>query len=158
MYERYYGAKYNGKLSTKEVAQKFREDVKAAKATGELPKELKLSVRYESFSGGSAINVEVKAVPFRVMNPERVVLEAQKPREFHETYHNPAHTEEAQVLEKRLESMLQAYNHDGSESQFDYFDVKFYGHVSWSWELEKAEREEILAEHAANQESQKEAA
>ena len=42
MYERSYGKKYDKSLNTTQIAKAFREDVKAAKKIGELPKSLKL--------------------------------------------------------------------------------------------------------------------
>jgi len=148
MYEISYGPKYDKNLSTKQIAAKFRLDVKAGIEAGELPKGLKLSVRYESFSGGSAIRVKIKEVPFRVRNPERVIHDIGNPHEFVPEFHLPSWTPEAKALKDQLEAMLAAYNYDGSEIQVDYFNVKFYGGVDWAWELESGERKEIEAEYA----------
>ena len=45
MYEKTYGPKYNAELTRKEIAALIRADLKAAVASGELPKGLKTSVR-----------------------------------------------------------------------------------------------------------------
>lgn len=146
----WYGAKYDKNLSTKDIAARYRQDIKAAIKAGELPQGLKVSVRYESFAGGSAIRVHVTACPFRVMNPERVIADIENPHEFKPEHQLPVHTPEAKALEKKLDAMLQAYNFDGSDIMTDYFHVKFYGNAGWDWQLESAERKEITEEYEAN--------
>ena len=42
--------------------------------------------------------------------------------------------------------MLGAYNHDGSDSMTDHFDVKFYGNVDIGDDLERDERDAIRAD------------
>jgi len=63
-YERQYGARYDRTLTTTEIAKRFREDVKAAQAAGDLPLGLKVSVTTKYFSGGSSIHVVVKAADY----------------------------------------------------------------------------------------------
>jgi hypothetical protein len=145
-----YGAKYDRDLSTTQIAARYRADIKAAIKTGALPKGLKLSVRSEYFAGGSAIRASVTACPaFRVMNPERVIADIEQPHVYKDRQHL-IHTTEAIALLKTLESMLNAYNFDGSDSSVDYFHVNFYGHPNFAGKLESAEREEIREEYEAN--------
>ena len=137
-YERQYGARYDRTLTTTEIAKRFREDVKAAQAAGDLPLGLKLSVTTKYFSGGSSIHVVVKAVHagFRLIPEEwmnRRLTSSSYPTG------TSRFTEAAADLLKTLERMLAAYNHDGSDSQTDYFDVRFYGSVRFSSDLEQAE-------------------
>lgn len=128
-----------------DVARMFREDVKAAKKAGELPKALKLSVRIERFAGGTAINVVIKACGFNPMNKVRVVLDNTDSNLFLSLSNPPTiHTEEAHALKDKLESMLKRYNYDNSDSQSDYFDVNFYQHIDFGSELERESRKEIL--------------
>ncbi len=131
---RWYGAKYDRSLSTPECAKRFRADVKAAILAGDLPKGLKLSVQCDSYSGGSSIDVRIKALPFAALNPGRESAHADQ---------QPRYTPRTSALLKTLEGMLGAYNHDGSDSQSDYFDVKFYGRVEVSSDLECSERTRI---------------
>lgn len=63
-----YGAKFDRSLDTAEIAKRFRTDVKVAQKAGQLPAELKLSVRTERFAGGSAIRVTIKSAGFPVLN------------------------------------------------------------------------------------------
>lgn len=117
MYERSYGEKYDGSLSTTEIAKLIRADIKVAVAAGELPgKPVTYSVRSEYFSMGSSIDVEVR-------NYAGPVEE--------QGFGRPWMTQEAGAIKARLEAISGAYNHDGSDIQVDYFDVNYYGHVTF---------------------------
>ena len=129
--EVFYGSKYKetrGKTTT-EIAKMFREDVKAAQKAGDLPRGLKLSVKTRYFSGGSAIDVKIVAVPqgFRVLNPAWVVAQAADPHHFLPERNCPAFTAEAENLLVAVKAMIDAYNMDGSDSSVDYYCVRFYG-------------------------------
>jgi hypothetical protein len=130
------GRKYDAKLSTKEIAAAFRADVKQAQKDGEIPKDLKLSVRIRTYAGGASIDVVIKQAPegLAIMNPEYVL---QDKRDFRPT---PRHTDAARALLERLKGMLNAYNYDNSDAMVDHFDVRFYGHVDFDGELEREER------------------
>lgn len=140
MYERKYGSKYDKNLGTKEIAAKFRADVKAAQKAGELPASLTLSVRIKRFSGGSSIDVDVKDIGLLMFSKQWLERD---PNVF--TPCGERYTPEFDAVVKKLEAMLQAYNHDGSDAMTDYFDVKFYGHVSVWWEFERAREAEEKA-------------
>ena len=153
MSERVYGAKYEKDLGTVEIAARFRADVKAAIAAGDLPKGLKLSVTVDKYSGGSSIRVAVKAAPFRVMSAAYILDEEQARWTFADgdgrvghVKRYAWHTRKAVILHERLTAMLAAYNHDGSDSMTDHFDVKFYVHVDVGGELERVERDAIRAD------------
>ncbi|MDQ6892222.1 MAG: hypothetical protein M3167_06030 [Acidobacteriota bacterium] len=145
MYERSYGAKYDKSISTTEIAKRFRADVKAALAAGELPKGLKVSIRTSYFSGGSSIDVRIVSAPFSIMNKKRIEHDVRTPNAPLSDDERPLHSERAREVLATLEGMLQAYNHDGSEIQSDYFDVRFYGHVNFEHEQERAERAAVEA-------------
>lgn len=138
------GSKYDERYSTKDVAAMFRVDVKNAIAAGELPKGLKLSVRTKYFSGGSSIDVDIKAAPgVRILTPEWVAWYATNPTTYNDRIDR--YTPEALALRRRLDSMLRAYNYDASRSEVDYFDVNFYSSVDFSGDLENAERAPVAA-------------
>jgi DNA repair protein RadC len=138
MYERSYGSKYDSKLDTAEIAKRVRSEIAEALKAGELPKGLKASVRTSRFAGGSAIDITVTACPFPVRNPERVEHDALPWAEQCRRRVPPLHNERARALVAKLESMLRAYNHDGSDIQSDYFDVKFYQNVRFARDVEEA--------------------
>jgi hypothetical protein len=146
MYEKSFGEKYDSKLNTTQIAARFREDVKAAVKSGALPKGLKLSVRSSYYSGGSSIDVAIKEAPVTVLAEPRLFDECAEPNK-----HSNEHmmTLEAEVLQAKIERMLQAYNFDGSDIQTDYFNVNFYGHVRYASELERGERDAYAARYKA---------
>jgi len=143
---RAYGKKYDATLRTTDIAKKLRQELKAEKEMGKLPRGLKVSVTTEKFAGGSSITMEVTAVPqgFRVLNPEYVLAPKWESGRAHR------YTKAAQRLLKRLDAMMKAYNHDGCDYMTDHFDVKFYSHEQIAHELEHAEEQVIKAMAALN--------
>jgi hypothetical protein len=121
VYETQYGAKYEATRNwTKaQIAQGFRDDVKAAIAAGELPKGLKLSVKTRR---GGAIDVHIREVP-GMTTPWA-------------PGHDGSVTEEAARIHGKLKALLWAYNYDGSDIMTDYFHVRFYGDVEWRLDVE----------------------
>lgn len=166
MYERHYGheyAKTQGK-STTDIAKMIREDIKTAKAEGLLPQQWSYSVRSDSFSGGSSIDVEVKDCPDAWQpcdggvpgEPHRVCPNVwcsarNDPAYAHAATPHDVLTEEARAAEIALKRIHGAYNHDGSEIQVDYFDVNYYGHV----QFEDARSANFRAEQKAKQDARK---
>lgn len=142
MYERSYGKKYERDLDISEIAKRVRKEIKA-----ELPKGFKVSVRISRYSGGQSLDAEIKAVPpgFVINNPERVRLEEEDPNWVTRAGAYPIFSEEATKVEKTIKGIIEAYNYDGSEIQVDYFDVNFYGHVSWDYDLKNQDKANVLA-------------
>jgi transcription antitermination factor NusG len=140
--ERDYGRKYDSKLSNKEIASRIRQDVKNAISKRKLPNGLKVSVRYQSYSGGSSIHLNVTAWPpgFNWLNPAWVKLIVAEPHRYHEV---ERYTPKAKEILKKLEEIHGAYNHDGSDSMSDHFDVKYYGAVDVDCFLEQPEVERV---------------
>lgn len=146
-----YGTKYESSkgLSRVEVAKLIRADIKAAVASGELP-AAKYSVTCKSFSGGGSIDISYSKVAdptFRLLNEERVRFDIE--HGHMEFTRLPLYSERAQEITKRLDGILAAYNYDGSDTQTDYFNVRFYGHAKpeWQWEsiIGKAETAAVAA-------------
>jgi hypothetical protein len=149
------GAKFDKTLTVTEIAKRIRADIKAAIAAGELPAGLVVSVRQRPCTHSSAIDAQIKAVPagFRVMNPDRVRHDrdtnyALPPRRL-EQRHAPEMVAALAVLAK----IHGAYNRDDSDSSSDYFDRRYYGSAGVSHELERADRDAILAADTAATES-----
>jgi hypothetical protein len=149
MYERTYGNKVEEtrSLNTTEIAKRFRQDVKAAKKAGKLPKTLKLSVRTSYFSMGSSIDVTIKHAGVAIVTRDYIEEWARKgSRPFGYDCRSEYFTDEAKAVKDTLEALLGSYNWDGSETQVDYFDVRFYGHVKFDHDLTaEAEVAEALA-------------
>jgi hypothetical protein len=123
---RSYGSKYDGKLSTTEIAARVRAEVKAAVKSGELPKG-KYSIRTEYYSMGSSITISAIVPGLKVYDVARLLADRDDP---HAPATLPWRSAEATVLVDKLEAMLAAYNHDGSDSRIDHYDVKFAAHVA----------------------------
>lgn len=139
------GAKYDAtkSLSTVEIAKRIRSDVKAAIAAGRLPQGLKVSVRSDSFSGGTSIDLRITALPasFAIMSPRYVkwchenVQEARYGRSPFR--HEEIYTSEFAQLLKSLKAIHSAYNRNNSDAMSDYFDVAYYGDAGIDWQLER---------------------
>ena len=167
MYERSYGHKYadqRGK-STAEIARMIRADIKQAVGEGLLPERWTYSVRSDNFTGGSSIDVEVRdcadawqvcdgSVPGRPgFACHNVWCSARNdPAYAHAAESHDVLTEEAEAAKMTLKRVHGAYNHDGSESQVNYFDVNYYGHVEFedarSAEFRAREKESAAARRA----------
>jgi hypothetical protein len=137
MDRRFYGAKYDAKLTTTQIAAIIRAQVKLARklakqaggeagavklpdAIGDAPAEIKFSIRSERFSGGSAISISI------LNEPKDWAWEMREDRYGHV---REMPTAALQTLADELAELMKAYNHDGSDITTDYFDVNFYGSV-----------------------------
>lgn len=154
MYERSYGAKYAEPAKyarAADIAKLIRRDIKDAIKQGLLPgKASNYSVRSESFSGGSAIRVKAIGLDGMWQQCEGIIpgsedgygarycrnhwCKAKEDRPGAE-YHDILSVE-GQRVEKILKDLHSAYNHDGSDSMVDYFDVRYYGQaeIESAWE------------------------
>ena len=175
MYERSYGYRYEEvtNASTAEIAKRIRGDIKTAVGEGLLPAHWKYSVRSDS----TAISVDVRGC-----GDAWVECDGTKPGS-RRTYadgsstatscsnvwcaarNDPAYahgatkhdvlTEEAEAAKMTLDRIHGAYNYDGSEVQVDYFDVRYYGHVSFedahSAAFRKSEADRLAARKAARE-------
>ena len=150
MYERTYGAKYDRSLRGPDIAKRIRQDIKSAIQTDELPAGV-YSVRYRSASMCQAIDVTAKHLPgVAVLNPERIAFDALPWEEQRHRRTPDIHNETGARIIETLNRIHAAYNHDGSERQVDYFDVNYYGHVSFEGEFTRAERDRLNAGQPAD--------
>lgn len=152
MYEKTFGAKYEAtkNLATVEIAKLIRADIKAAIEAGTLPRG-KYSVR-SSHGSGRSIDVRIQNLEgVRLLSVEWVRWRAE--HEDHET--PPAgfvrYSAVAQAAVDTLKAIHWSYNYDGSDSQTDYFNVRYYGDASIAWEYEKAQTD-LYREIWANEE------
>ncbi|MER5579804.1 hypothetical protein [Streptomyces massasporeus] len=141
-----YGKRYEEvkNLSLTDIAKRIRADVKLARkvdaklATGTevalidplaplatMPKQMKVSVRTDYFSGGGAIDVRVYNLP------EKGWGYVQEEDYWGEKRWVPG--PQLRGILDALEEIHRAYNFDGSDSMVDYFHVNYYGHVEVDW-------------------------
>lgn len=173
MYERSYGYRYGEaeNLTTAEIAKRMRADIAQAIGEGLLPgKPVQISVRSDSFSGGSSIDITVKNWPEVWTECDGTKRGSRRTYEDgssvatacsnhwcaarNDSPHASTHlvlTEEGEAAQMTLERIHNAYNHDGSETQIDYFDVRYYGHV----EFETAESARWRAEEKAKKDARR---
>lgn len=136
-----YGEKYAAVSGTANIAKALRADLKTLVKAGKLPRGLKVSVTIERFAGGSSITMLVKACPFQLQNADW--LARQGSHSYNEATRFPRYTVAGKALLNTFERMMGAYNHDGSDSMVDYFDVRFYQHAELGRDLERAEKATI---------------
>lgn len=136
MYERSYGYRYGeigDHASNAEIAKVMRQDIKQAVSEGLLPTAWSYSVRSDSLS----IDVEVRDCldAWREcdgMNCGNVWCAARNdPQYGHAATPHQVLTDDAAAARMTLDRIHGAFNHDGSEIQVDYFDVRYYGHVQF---------------------------
>ncbi len=127
--ERTYGKQYDQQKTVKEIAAEIRTTIKAEVKAGRLP-PMKYSVRYQTFAGGRSIDINVEAVTVAqcmdLLDIRWLDAQARNP---HRYYEGGQYSLYAQGILRTLEAMQGSHNHDGSDSQTDHFDVKFYGHA-----------------------------
>lgn len=133
----WYGEKYDHehRFSTTDIAKLIREDIKVARKVAKMaaapggiavvdpiadaPAEIKFSVRSQYFAGGSSIDIHVKNIAreWGFIREDRGYGESEYP------------SAALAALAAELKGIMDAYNHDGSDTQADYWDVRFYGSV-----------------------------
>lgn len=155
MYERRYGYQYDAlgdHPTNAEIAKQIRADIKLAKAEGLLPTKWSYSVRSDHLS----VDLEVRdcADAWEACDGgqgcHNVWCSARNdPKYAHASDKHMVLTEEAKAAKMTLERIHNAYNHDGSEIQVDYFDVRYYGHVEFESADSAAWRAKEKAEKAA---------
>jgi hypothetical protein len=131
-----------------DIARAVRAGIKADIKAGTLPQG-KYSVRLDRFAGGQSLRIEISGLQTHklIVNPLRAIWERDNP---HETpFDQPRKvsapwTTEGERILKHVESLANAYNFDGSDSQSDYFDVNFYLNVQYDWDFREAQKKLIL--------------
>lgn len=148
------GAKHDAtrELSGAEIAKRIRQDIKEAQARGDLPKGLKTSVRYRSYSGGQSIDLRIVALPegFKVLSERYARYAAENPHDYSPPFSwQDQQSPEYVALEAKLKALHSAYNRDNSDSMVDYFDVRYYGHVELDWRIRDERRKAEIAAASA---------
>lgn len=154
--DRHYGSKYRtvgDYAPATEIAKHMRQDIKHAIKGGSLPGTAKnYRVRCQTYSGGQSINIRAVELPgmwqecdgtipgtqhVYELGGEILFGAADRCRNFWCAAGDQAGvpgaethltlTVEGQRVESILRGIHDAYNHDGSDLQTDYFDVRYYG-------------------------------
>jgi len=145
------GEKFDRSLETKEVAKRVRQQIrKRIKDENDevFPVGMKVSVRTDSFSGGSSIDATVTQVPegFGINNPERVKTITRNPNDVPPSLHQlPELTDAAQAVIDEIESMLGEYRHVDSDLHTDLYNCNFFTSIAFDYKIKGAERAAIAA-------------
>lgn len=134
---RTYGPKYDGWHPAAEIARRIRADVKAAIAAGDLPGTPRnYSVRSETYSMGQAVRLKVVGLDELWEDCNGVQRGSGAACGNYWCTHEGDGSQRHQVLTAEgervfalLREMHAAYNHDGSDSMTDHYDVLYGGHV-----------------------------
>ena len=135
---RHYGSRYDMAKSIDEIPGLIRSEIKAAVAAA--------SCRAASTASASAVDALLgdrcadRGSRDPLLNPERLAADRDDPHTYRPEYHCPRYTPEATAVRKAVEAICDSFNHDGSDSMTDYFDVRFYGSVDFDHEWEAARR------------------
>jgi len=123
------------------IAKKIRAKIKEAIKLDLLPKGTKVSVRSENFAGGSAIRISIKSLGGTIVaNPVWVdgydsVTGNVNGFASWEDGCPSRYTEEASAYLDTIKKIHDIWNYNNSDSQTDYFDVNYYGDVSFDYTL-----------------------
>jgi hypothetical protein len=126
------GSKYNetSNLDISEIAKLVRTELKS-----EFP-NAKFAVTISRFSGGRSMDITIKEVGFNPFSTEyndflksNEKLSEWNKNAFYKWDAIPTYNEKFEELRKRVESIVNQYNFDDSDSMSDYSHVRFYSHV-----------------------------
>lgn len=117
------GTEYNGYFPAVQISKMVREEVKAAKKTGVIPADVKVSVTSDSYAGGQAVRVSLSG-----WSKEQVWQQ-----EWDQVcgWMRQTLTEDALRVLNLIEEMRNRYNWEAVNGQIDYFDVMYYGQTQW---------------------------
>jgi hypothetical protein len=134
------GSKFDKNLDVAEIAKRVRKDIAEAVKAGKMPKGLKCSTRINRFSGGSSIDISIEALPVSFKVWDRAFVRFDVANKGMVYYEGARLTKEARTLLDTLEALLNAYNRQDIDTQTDYFNVRFYGHVDYNYKATDPDR------------------
>jgi len=127
MSERVYGKNYCRNNSVADIRKIVRQHLRK-----EYP-NYKFSVRKDSYN---SFNIRLVGTSGGVAlwDKDRII-EGKKDKRF--TIHEDFFSEDLRKMLKDIRQFIASHNHDGSDIMTDYFDVKFYSHVTVCYELQE---------------------
>lgn len=146
MTEIVHGSKYAAtkNLSRVEIAKLIRLDIKAAVASKALPKA-KYSVTTERYAGGGSIDIRISKIEGIKVFDEAALLHFHDDKNATTFFGDTGYSKETKAALAKLNEIHNSYNFDGSDSQSDYFHVRYYGTVHLDWQDADATRNEETA-------------
>lgn len=122
MYERAYGDRYQNVTDNKQLSKTIKTDLRQAQQAHYLPDGVDFSVRRNTFAGGQSIDITVTGPS----------------RDWQTAPHDPGEdgafgrtrSDQSVELRRRVQTIADRFNHNGSDIQTDYFDVRYYTDVA----------------------------
>jgi len=137
-------------LETKDIAKLIRADIKAAIKSGAFPKDMmRVSVRTELYSMGSAIHIGLKKVPSSWNLLNKAFFKCFKENPYGSMVDFPEHAQKRYSSEvtgilKALENIGNTYNRNEIDLEpTDYSNVRFHLHVGVDENILEKERGEL---------------
>lgn len=125
---RKYGYLCDKTRDTKADAASIRRTIKTLTNAGLLPADWKYSVRMARFSGGSSIDIYATSpAPIYAVDPAEYGAAIHPETGQQVSAWDDKLTVAAKAVYDALTDLHRGHNHDGSDTQSDHFDVKFYG-------------------------------
>jgi len=124
----WYGAKCDRGLSTTDIAKRIRADLKEEATKNKLFTGSRFSVRKDHHN---SLRIEVLDMGFNPKNPVHIKEDLDGKYRSSEPPYTPA----GKAFFARIESIVSAYNFDGSDMQSGYFHVNFYSYVYLNHDL-----------------------
>ena len=107
-------------LDVVEIAKMMRVDINTAKKAGDLPNDMKVSVRTEKYSPGQSINVAITALNFNPKNPDYDI------NRCNDNGQNDWLSVVGRTLLNKLEEMMKEYHwSEDSGEPDDYYECNF---------------------------------
>ncbi len=92
--------------------------------------EWKFSVKIERFAGGQSMNVYIVDMPYNPFSEEAdAAYKADKHPDLHTNQRVELYNPKYLADSKKINKIIKQYNYDDSDSQTDYFDVRYYSHL-----------------------------
>jgi hypothetical protein len=117
------GAKYDSKLTRKEISALIKAEIK------DTYPQMNISVTSSSFSGGWSIDVTIKDFGFNPFTQEWLDVD----KRFNDTTRSwqyiKQYTPRAEKIREDCDRILNQYNYDDSNPMIDYFSVNYYAHL-----------------------------
>lgn len=138
LYERRLGVLYQQTktMTVKEIAAQIRKVIRQTAKEGVIPPDWNYQVRYRTYAGGCAIDVNV-GVPDELYQLYQEFTEEHGRLDQIEYAHAQFLVEgkykplvEFHKAQKLLWEIHRGYNYNGSDPMTDYFDVRYYGTVT----------------------------
>lgn len=129
MYAGYAGSNYERteRVYGRELTQQIRQDLKRARQDGFIPPGYTVRVNQ---SGSSSMHQSINVT---ITPPEgRSPFFRGRQWVYGEIEEVPLEKPSDSIVHQRIETLVNSYTRDTSNSQVDYFNRKFYEHIGWS--------------------------